>query len=240
MNYIFLVGSIFLSFLLVQCSHVNNLHKYNLSGETLYFEEIISSSASEVEIVYETGKSEEDSTSSFTEDIATAVGASILSAETERKLRRAADPRLIVENVSFGIEDGLVKYLRAESTRELDDRSNFIVTTILDECKLRASSHGVYISVRAETKITDRNTGSLVWENSERESVPLRKTGYPYHRNTDRTIKNITIAADLSTLSEEQIRGAVESASIEVGREMGETLRRDIIEANKKKAENKS
>jgi uncharacterized small protein (DUF1192 family) len=216
--------------LLYSCGSTNNLSDYKLNEETVFFDEIVAMTSAQVEIVHNNNNKTDKSDLDVLGDIAASIGKAVLTSGAEEKLRNAAKPRLVVEDISYGVEQALVKYLMIKPTKVLDMDARFIVNTTLEELKILSTTNGVYMRCKATVSITDRQTGGLVWENTEAENVPIRKT----YGSSNATAATIAQAADLASLSEEEMEQAVESASNEVGRLMAETLRKDISEAAKK------
>lgn len=224
--YFFLLAVI--SVLLYSCGSTNNLADYNLRQQTVFFDEIVAMTSAQVEIVHSNNKQAKTELDVLGE-IATSIGKAVLTNETESKLREAARPRLVVDDISNGVENALVKYLMVVPSKTLDMDAKFIVTTTLEELKILSTTGGVYMRCKATVTITDRQSGGLVWENTEAENVPIRRT----YASSNNTASTIAQAADLASLSQEEMEQAVESASNEVGRLMTETLREDINEASK-------
>jgi hypothetical protein len=228
LNFVFLAIA---TLLLYSCGSTNNLSDYELNQETVFFDEIVAMTSAQVEIIHNdnTNKSNKSDLDVLGE-IATSIGKAVLTSGAEEKLRKAARPRLVVEDISYGVEQAMIKYLMIVPTKILDMDAKFIVTTTLEELKLLSTTNGVYMRCKATVSITDRQSGGLVWENTESQNIPIRKT-----YGSSGSAGTIAQAADLASLSEEELEQAVESASNEVGRLMAETLRSDINEAAKKK-----
>lgn len=220
--------------LLAGCGHINNLDKYDLNGKSMFFEESVSSDVNDVRIVYPSSKKSDSSGYNIVEEVASMAGAMILTSATKNKLRNAANPRAIAGGVSRGIEKGLVRYLYARPVRRLDDATRFIVTTTLTECEIVSTAYGVYLKVYAETRITDRMSGEIVWENCEAERVALRRSPSLYSVTDDNTAGKVTQAAELLSLSESEIREVMVAAAEDIGASMSETFREDLIEARQK------
>jgi len=217
--------------LLYSCGSTNNLSDYKLNQETVFFDELVAMTSAQVEIVHNNNSNKADKSDlDVLGEIATSIGKAVLTSGTEEKLRNAAKPRLVVEDISYGVEQAMVKYLMVNPTKVLDMDAKFIVNTTLEELKILSTTNGVYMRCKATVSITDRQTGGLVWENSEAENVPIRRG----NGGSNSAVATIAQAADLASLSEEEMERAVESASNEVGRLMAETLRNDINEASKK------
>jgi len=216
---------------LYSCGSTNHLSDYKLNEETVFFEEIVAMTSAQVEIIHNSNTDKTDKSDlDVLGEIATSIGKAVLTSSAEEKLRNAAKPRLVVEDISYGVEQALVKYLMIKPTKVLDMDARFVVSTTLEELKILSTTNGVYMRCKATVSITDRQTGGLVWENTEAENVPIRNS----YSSSNTTTSTIAQAADLASLSEEEMEQAVESASNEVGRLMAETLRKDINEAANK------
>ncbi len=224
-----LVLLVVVAIFLYSCGSTNNLSDYKLKQQTIFFDEIIVMTSAQVEIIHN-NNNKGNSDLEVLGEIATSLGKAVLTSETENKLREAAKPRLVVEDISYGVEQALVKYLMVEPTKTLDMDAKFVVTTTLEELKILSTTNGIYMRCKATVSITDRQSGGLVWENCEAENVPIRRNSV----SSNTTAATIAQAADLATLSEKEMEQAVESASNEVGRLMAETLRKDISDAAKK------
>jgi hypothetical protein len=76
-----------------------------------------------------------------------------------------------------------------------------------------------------------RPTGAIVWENSESHTIPLSETYLaPLGPAPVRSGVSIFNAVKLLSLSQEELRTVVARAAMNVGVEIGETLREDIAE----------
>jgi hypothetical protein len=220
-----------LAIILTGCGHTNNLGKYDLSRQDIYFEEIVTPEASEVRIVYPETEEHEETAFNVVEAVATVAGALILESHTESKLHNAANPEDVAKSISLGIEKGLAKYLWAKPVRTLYDDTRYIVTTKLTDCAISSSPLGVYLTVEAVAEITDRLSGETVWENRESKEMPMQWSPGFYGLLENNTLGKIAQAAELASVSEEQIAEAVRKAAESVGQDMSETLREDVREA---------
>jgi hypothetical protein len=212
------------------CEHTNNLAKYDLSQKYIYFDEYVEPDATKVEIAFEKEKSNKDS-SSAVKDIIEGIGASVVTAEVEKKMMSAANPDSVVYNMSEEFAEGLIKLLKIIPSRILDDRSIYVCTATLKECKVTSSAAGIYIYIRASFRILERGTGNIVWENSETKSTPVRRQINIQSSEASTSIKNIAQLAELSALTEEQLRKLFNQSAREVARMMFETFREDLNEA---------
>lgn len=233
--------SIVILLIISACSHTNNLHKYELTNKRFYFESLVSPDAGRVDIIYSSEKpspKKEDDKSKFGEvilDLAQIIGTSILTAEVENKLVKAANPEEISARVSEGIKETILKHIDIVPVNKVDANTDFLVTTVLDECRILSTQYNVSLHLKVTSSISERNTGNLVWENSESLSVPLRRRIIPdVEHSTGKRITDVAQAAELATLSEEEIRDAINRASIEIGRLFADTFRKDLAKAAKK------
>lgn len=139
---------------------------------------------------------------------------------------------MVIDAISTGIEKTLVQYMNIGVENDFKGEYDFIVTTTLEELALKSGSYGVYISASAMCTITSRKDGKIVWQQSESESVQLRRTS-TNSKDSD-LIKNITQISSLASLSDEEIKNAISNAANEVGRAIANDLREDISETVKK------
>jgi hypothetical protein len=228
-----IIVTLILVLTLFSCGHVNNLKYYDLAQKEIFFERIATGGAGEVDIALDhpsyTGSKDLD----IIKDITLAVGNALLTAETEKKLMNAASPDTMVIEISAGIQNTLIKFLRINPVYELTENSEFIVTTTLNNFKIISSAFGINISVDALVQIFDRNGGNLVWEYDNKETVSLRND-FNVLRYTSPGAGKIIQISELSNLSEEQIRFALKEAAFQVGKNIGEVLRKDISKSKKK------
>jgi len=211
------------------CSHTNKLKNYNLDGQTILFEEIIASSAGEASIDFgNTPTASKGDIIGAVKDVALSVGNTLLTYEMERRLRNASRPDSIVKGLSKGFETSMIKFLRIDPVYKLNDRSNFIVTTILERFKMYSTSSGVFIQVSATIEIICRDDGVKIWDYDDTETVRIRRDNYLETTSQQVFLGEISQMIELATLSEEQIRSAIYAAAFQIGRNMSETLRKDI------------
>ncbi|MFH1050562.1 MAG: hypothetical protein V1779_06475 [bacterium] len=216
----------------VSCSHLNLLKDYDLSKKVIYFEEVVGINANEVIIAFGAPTAPAQTEVDAIKNVAIAIGSTLLTSETERKLRNASQPEMIVKGISNGIETNMIKYLRISPVYDLNDNSEFIVTTTLNKCTLTSASLGIFIKIEAMVQIFDRNKGKLIWEYEDSESVRLRQSAFGTAGDAA-GLGNLSQAADLIALSQEQISSAIKDAANQVGRNISEVLREDIANSGK-------
>lgn len=233
--FVFLGAIIFAS-----CTSVNNLKDYDLNGKKFYFEEIVGRNANTVRIDdvstpntdnSNTKKSNTDKVLDAIGSIGTSIGKSLTENEVRQKLDRNSDPKMVLDAISAGIEKTLVQYMNIGVENDYKGEYDYIVTTTLEELALKSGSYGAYISASAICTITSRKDGKIVWQQSETETVQLRRTG-TNSKDSD-LIKNIAQISSLASLSDEEIKNAIINAANEVGRSIANDLREDISEVKK-------
>jgi len=215
----------------------NNLENYDLNRKKIYFEEVVSANARQVEIMHDDSPptNEKKSTGETIANIAVSVSNIFVGSELSNKLTNAVNPDSIAYAVSDGVGTTLRKFLMVEPVWDLVDDAEFVATTTVEEIQLHSTSGSIYIKVQARTQITSRNDGEVVWENTESESYPLRNYYGGEETAMGRTIKNVLQTTELASLSEEQLRNAINDAATRVGIYMAETLRKDIAKSKKAK-----
>lgn len=214
------------------CSSVNNLKDYDLVGKTFYFDEVIGKNANQIIIsdnynyTNQQNKSSTEKALDIIGNIGTAIGKSLTESEVREKIERNSNPKDIVNSVSKGIEKTLIQYLNIKVEDNLQGEYDYIVTTTLEEVALRSSTYGTYINVEVLCTITSRKDGKIVWQQCESESVTLR--GQSISSSDSKILKDISQIAVLASLTDAEIKTAIENASLEVGRNIANNLREDL------------
>lgn len=211
--------------LITGCGHTNNLAKYNIAGKTALFRVYSSTTGSSVAVV------ESPDNSSIIADIATAIGSGILSDQAQRKLQSAVIPDSITASVAKGMWAAATDYLGLRPVNSIADDPDLIIETELTDFKLVSGSAGIVARVRATSRIIDRRTGGLVWDNAESHNIALSNS-LPGLLGPDvvRTGVGVFNAIQLLNLSEDEIRRVINGAAEIAGREIGETLREDVAD----------
>lgn len=207
------------------CGHTNKLAQYDVTGKTALFRSSAASdAASSISLI------ESPSKNTVTEVIA-AVGSVIVGDQARRKLERAINGDSIAHAISQGIRNSTADYLNMRPVEGIANDPDFIVETELTECRIISSSAGIALRVQGNSRVLDRRSGGIVWEDSESHTIPLSQTYLaafgPKVVSSGMSIFN---AVQLLNLSEEEIRSVVENASMDAGREIGETLREDVAD----------
>lgn len=209
--------------LLASCGHTNNLAQYDVTGKTALFRSWSSTSGSSTTVV----DSPDDE--SIIADIAAIVGSGVMSDQAQKKLRRAIDTDSIAAAVAQGMWQSTSDYLGIREVESMADDPDFIVETELTEFKLISNSSGMNARVCAKSRIVDRRSGGLVWENSEAHTINVSNT-FPAIFGPDavRSGASVFNAVQLLNMEEEDIRKVINEAARQSGREIGETLRKDV------------
>ncbi len=207
------------------CGHTNKLARYDVMGKSALFRSSSTSdAASGISLI------ESPSKNTVTEVIA-AVGSVIVGDQARRKLERAINGDSIAHAISQGIRTSTADYLNMRPVESIANDPDFIVETELTECRIVSSSAGIALRVEGNSRVVDRRSGGIVWEDSESHTIPLSHTYLaafgPKVVSSGMSIFN---AVQLLNLSEEDIRSVVENASLDAGREIGETLREDVAD----------
>lgn len=223
-------------FLIAGCSHTNELAKFNVNGSSMLYKEFVGRDAGTIQIAYpksgtQTNKKEDKGIL----DAIASIGTELLNADKTSDIKEWVDTRAIAEDLSYGMENNLKEYINVKRANSIDDNPAFIVETTLERCVLNVTDNGVTLQVQSYVKILERGTGSLVWEDSESETVPINYDAYGSSNKKTSTESKILTAVQLNSLSKKEVNACIEAAVQSVGRLMGETFREDLAEASKKK-----
>lgn len=221
----FLALSIIGAAAIAGCGHTNKLAKYNINGKTAIYRTYTTASAGSYAYV------ESPTKNNTVVDILTAIGSGIASDQGRKKLQKAVNGDSIAQAVGRGISEATVDYLRLQPVASIADNPEVIVETELTQFNIVSGSYGVAIYVRGKSRVIERRTGIIVWEDSESHTIPLSETWLAgLGPQVVRSGASIFNAVQLLSLSEEEIRTVVNSGAVVAGREIGETLRDDISE----------
>ena len=216
---------------LTSCSHTNRLGEYDLRGKNYAFRNILSSNAQQMTININT-------TTKDTTDLAetlTSIFSDVVSESKKSELIDEVDTQNLIDNISYGMYDALETYLDANIIQEYEGDVDFLVENTLNDCRLNISQSAVNIHVSSFTRIIDLATATVIWDNSESKSVSMSSiiSTDKKHFNSQ-SEEYIFILQKLFSLSKEELNQKIGLAGDYVGRGMGETLRQDIAESNRK------
>lgn len=235
MKYLYMFSSLIFAALLISgCSHINELAKYDLHGQGMLFKTHTSADAAKIQIVNSSSDQNKNQQNSLLSTIAS-IGSDLLSSDKEQKIVDAVKTDSMASYVSDGLKNALITYLNIMPTETINDNPQFIVETTLESCQLRYNSDGVWIRVSAVSKIIDRATANIIWDDSETQTIPVHNNNdYETNKSNDQTLKKVMGALQLSSLSEKEIQDIVDQAAKEAGQRMGNTLRKDIVKSRQK------
>ena len=225
MKPIFVLTILFLSSLLISCGHTNNLANYDVVGKTALYRAHSSTTGSTTAIV---DSPDEDN---IVAGIAAIIGSGVVSDQARQKLQRAVDIDSIADAVAHGMWQSTNDYLGVREVKSMADDPDFIVETELTEFKLISTKTGLKARVCAKSRVIDRRSGGIVWDNSEAHTITISNT-FPAVFGPDavQTGASVFNAVQLMNMDEEDIRKVINAAAAEAGREIGETLREDVAE----------
>lgn len=228
---------IFAGLFLAGCSHTNELAKFNVNGSSMLYKEFVGREAGTIQIVYpqKSTNSKDKKEEKGLLDAIASIGTDLLNADKTSDIKEWVDTRLILEEISDGLQKNLKEYINVQKAASIDDNPAFIVETTLEKCALHVADNGVKIEVRAYVKIIERGTGALVWENAESETVPINYDSYSSTGKKTSTESKILTAVQLNSIKKKELNDCIDAAVESVGKLMGETFREDLAEANKKK-----
>lgn len=216
------------AFLVGACGHTNHLAKFNVAGRTaLYRWHATGDAASSIALI----ESPSDNT---VVNVIAAVGSVIVGDQSRKKLERAVNGDSVAHAVSLGIRAASQDYLGMRAVESIAENPDFIVETEVDDIRFVTGSFGIALRVHGESRVIDRQTGTLVWDDSESYTIPLSET-YLAAFGPKVVSSGVSIfnAVQLMNLSEEEIRSVVDRAAVDAGRDIGEVLREDISEMRK-------
>jgi len=234
-NLIQILVGLIISAMLFSCAHTNDLAKHNVQGSTMHFKEVVKPAAKSVLI--ERSSSTDTKKSKKTEDVVlgilTSIGTGFIEADKQNKLEEAIDTKDMLHSIAGKLSESINSYLDVAAVEKISDKPDYFCSVVLEEVKLLMSNNSVSLYVHSTASITKRTTGEMVWENSETKTIPLEdNTG---NTTKNKSLENVFSAIQLAALDPNQIKKLVEDAADDVGTYMAETLREDVVEANKEK-----
>jgi hypothetical protein len=207
------------------CGHTNNLAKYTVVGRTALFRAAALGGAATSYVAIESP------TDHPVGGLAAVVGSIAVGERGRARIERAVNGDSIAAAVGSGIRQTTTDYLGLQPVASMADDPAFIVETSLSEYALVSTVLGVCIRVTGESRVIDRASGGIVWEDRETHTIPLSQTyvasAAPRIVRSGASIYN---AVDLLTLTDEELQRLVSEAAREAGREIGEELREDIAD----------
>jgi hypothetical protein len=213
--------------LLAACGHTNNLAKYDLKDGTVLFRASARGNAASSHVVIESP------TKDAAGEVAAFVGSLIVGSQGRDRLERAVNGDSIALGVARGMEQATVDYLKLRPVSSIAENPTFIVETELTDYALVSTTLGMCVRVTGRSRMIDRASGGLVWENSETHTVPLTETYLAVAApRVARSGVSIFNAFSLLALDDEELLRVINAGAAEAGREIGEELREDIADMN--------
>ncbi len=216
----------------ISCTHTNELAKYDVDGSKIFTTTLVKPEARVIQITTVTSNQKKEK-ESILEQIASSIGSDLITYEKKRALEKAINTEMLIEKVADGLENSLQAYLNMKSVDTLGDSTDFICNIVLEKCELIVEQNTVSIKMYSNAEITERKSGELVWANSEYRTNYLNLDFSSNKGNT--TEQNLINTIQLLLVDEAKLVSAVSGAADDIGFKMGETLREDVIEANKNK-----
>jgi hypothetical protein len=207
----------------VSCAHTNNLKQYNLEKAPVEFTHRISGNAAR-------GNSNISSGSSGIAGVIDVVGNAAFSDGVAEKLDRVARPEMLATYISDHMQKMSVSYLK--SIPEQSANASYVFETELSSYQLQCSGSGITVYAEAYCRLLDRNTGKIVWDDCESESVSLRKNvaGAILSGTPIGAAVGVVNCSQLLDMSDDELRRALERAAGEVAYQIAETLREDVAD----------
>jgi hypothetical protein len=211
--------------LAVGCGHTNNLAKYPVSGGSAVFRASVRGGAATSHVIVESPSS------NAVAEVAAIVSSIAIGSSGRARLEQAIVGDSIAAAVARGVERSAIDYLSMRPVGSIDENPAFIVEVDVEEYALVSGSFGMMVRVKGHTRIIDRASGGIVWEDSEAHDVPLSQTLLAgFGPRVVRSAASIYNVVQLLQLSDEELRRVVNEGAAEAGREIGEELREDAAE----------
>jgi hypothetical protein len=211
----FLLGGLALA----SCGHTNELAHYKIKGATANYRSRVESGA------LKSTASISDTSSNPITNVAASIGSDAASRATEQKIASAISAESLAQFFAAGIRQSSKDYLQL---RLVPDNGQYIVESILQEFSVNSTSSGVDATVRGTSRIIDRASGKIIWEDQETNTVPLRNTPVTNGQTVSASLASAFNAAQLADLSISEIRTVLVNTADEAGKQMAETLRVDV------------
>ncbi len=229
-NCIFFILFAISAIVLQSCSHTNELSKFNLKNRSILFNNSTSPEFAGSNISFD-GKF--FGSRSVVEEILNTVASIFSESEVKEKINRVISADTISNVMGEEFKKSLVTYFSVNKVDSISDKPDFLVDTEFIRFKLTSRPEGVYAIIRTSSRIVERKTAKIVWENKENYTLPLRNNYAGYFPDSRvRTVAGTINAITLMNMSDDEIRKVIKEVTKEVAKEMSETLREDIAEMN--------
>lgn len=236
-NHLFVLLCIASTLLSIGCGHVNKLSTVKFRTSTVYSEYKVVGDAVRGVVCVGTESANpivNDSSKGVLRSVINTVGtigSAIATSSVESKIARSVSPDSLSWSVASEFERSLEMYAAIVPVRSLGEKPDFIAETLLERYELSSAPSGVFAKVSITSRIIERGTGKLIWENSESKTIGLSNLSPAgVHTPIGRRIGGIMNMIQILSMSSENVRGVLLAAATEAGRKMGETFREDISE----------
>ncbi|CAN5470269.1 hypothetical protein BH10BAC5_BH10BAC5_12390 [soil metagenome] len=218
---------------LQSCSHTNELSKFNLKNRSILYKNSTSPEFAGSNISFD-GKF--SGSRSIVEEIIQTAASIFSESKVKEKINRVISADTISNVMSEEFKNSLVTYFNVNKVDSISDNPDFLVNTEFIGFNLTSRPEGVFAMIRTGSRIVERKTAKLVWENKEIYTLPLRNNYAGYYPDSRiRTAAGTINAITLMNMSDEEIRKVIKEVTKEAAKEMSETLREDIAEMNEGK-----
>lgn len=207
--------------LLTSC-RTNDIAKHSLREQVILYRTTVASDAADAHTHISSPSTYADA------QLFTDIGAGIASAEAQSKLLSAINPDSLAMALSTGVQEILHTYFRSRSANSPADTPAYIAEIELTTYRLHSGEYGVYARVTGTAKIFQARSARLLWENCESVDIPLQRTyGAGWANRVAGAATSIANAAELMSISSEELRAILLRAAAEAGRDIGQQLRED-------------
>lgn len=221
---------------LIGCGHTNRLSEYPILNATALYTTRVSPKALGTDVWL--APLPPDTTRPLTVDwvleIARIGGEILTEAEASRKLQEALVPEELAAAAGRGFQAAAESYLRLAPLRSLEQEPPFVVETVLEEYTLTSSAFGIRAHVAVRSRILHRPSAQVVWEKSEKTTIPLQRTTAAGFIPGAATAASVFNAVRLLSLPTDELRRVLEYAAQRAGEELGESLRQDVAKLPRK------
>ena len=212
------------------CSHTNELAKYNLTGLSYTSGTHVGPNVIKADVATEPLSDDSNILVSLIYNLITAIGKEIATSQIRTKLANAIRPQGVVSAINDGFESDLAEYLQIHPVVSDSEKASLHVITSLKKLEMISASSGVYLKVKAESKIMEIKSSETIWENEVETEVPIREVD---SINTDGSKSNAYSVSELVHLPEAEIQDAVLQAAYDAGLLLGDALNEDLKKIKK-------
>jgi len=207
----------------IGCGHTNKLAQYNLRSQRVALRAHSATVGGATSDIVSGSRN-------LLGDITASLGSGAISNNTAEKLNRAANADSLAMRIARGFNEAAISYLSVIPTKR-ESESDYIAETLLQSYNLSSDSTGINAHIQALSRIIQRSTGTIVWEYGTSRNIALASTSST--NANGRAIMSAVNAATLASMSESEIAEVFNGAALEMGHDIGETLREDVADLAK-------